>query len=142
MGYALGAINWDNTIFANFIGDNIKTVFTLVTIIFICAMLFTITSFREIPLKLLESDELLRPITQVAVKKEKERLKAIENEAKNPTASVSFEKEKSSVDFDEAPTPSYVASLNRESSTVSLSSLSDDEDDDQDESITMMMYLK
>lgn len=51
MGYALGAINWDNTIFANFIGDNIKTVFTLVTIIFVCTMLCSITSFREIPLR-------------------------------------------------------------------------------------------
>lgn len=141
MGYALGAINWDNTIFANLIGDNIKTVFTLVTIIFVCAMLCTITSFREIPLKLMESDEMLRPVTQVAVKKEKERLKAIENEAKNPTTSVSFEKEKSP-SSDEAPTQSHIANNNRETSSVSLSSSSDDEEDDQDESITIYMYLK
>jgi solute carrier family 45 protein 1/2/4 len=141
-GYALGAINWDNTIFANFIGDNIKTVFTLVTIIFIVAMLCTITSFREIPLKLLESDEMLRPVTHVAVKKEKDRLKAIENDAKNPTASVSYEKEKSPQSIDEVAEKSYSATEKREASSVSLSRSSDDEEDDQEESISFFQYLK
>lgn len=142
MGYALGAINWDNTIFANFIGDNIKTVFTLVTIIFVCTMLCTITSFREIPLKLMESDDMLRPVTQVAVKKEKEKLKAIEREAKNPTTSVSFEKEKSPSSNDEVPVHSHVAISHRDNSALSLSSNSDDEDDDENESITIFLYLK
>lgn len=86
---------------------------------------------------------MLRPVTQVAVKKEKERLKAIDNEAKNPTTSVKFEKERSPPSGDEAiTTQSYVSNNNRESSTVSMSSSSDDDEDDQDESITMMMYLK
>lgn len=142
LGYALGAINWDNTIFANFIGDNIKTVFTLVTIIFIVGMLCTITSFREVPLKLLESDEMMRPVTHMVVKKEKERLKAIENEEKNPTTSVSFEKEKSTQNREEIPVKTYAAIDKRETSSVSLASSSDDEEDDQEESISMMQYLK
>lgn len=141
MGYMLGAINWDQTVFANFIGDNIKTVFTLVTVIFICAMLCTITSFREIPLKLLESDEMLRPVTQIAVKKEKERLKAIEN---NPTTTASFETVREagqSASCDDSPAETYVnCSSQRELSHISISS-SDDEDE-EDESVTMMMYLK
>jgi solute carrier family 45, member 1/2/4 len=142
MGYALGAINWDKTIFANFIGDNIKTVFTIVTIIFIVAMLCTITSFREIPLKLLESDEMLRPVTQVAVKKEKEKLKAIENGTKSPIPSVSFEEEKHGAASSDAPGKSYSTIEKREASSVSLASSSDDEEDDQDESISMFQYLK
>lgn len=142
MGYALGAINWDQTIFANFIGDNIKTVFTLVTVIFICAMLFTITSFREIPLPLLESDEMLKPVTQMAVKKEKERLKDIENGDVKPTTTASFVSEKSqrgSISSDEAPSQSHTSNK-LELSNISISSSEDDED--EDESITMMMYLK
>jgi solute carrier family 45, member 1/2/4 len=141
-GYALGAINWDKTIFANFIGDNIKTVFTLVTIIFIVAMLCTITSFREIPLKLLESDEMLRPVTHVAVKQEKDRLKAIENGTRSPIASVSYEKEKSPQSIDEVAEKSYSATEKREASSVSLSSSSDDEEDDQEETISIFQYLK
>lgn len=38
MGYALGAVDWDKTIFADLIGDNIRTVFALVTLIFIIGM--------------------------------------------------------------------------------------------------------
>lgn len=146
LGYAMGAINWDETVFSNFIGDNIKTVFTLVTVIFLIAMLVSITSFREIPLKLMESDDMLRPVTQLAVKKEKERLKGIENSNKQATSSAaayvneSFEPDSSTKD--EAALPkSYMTNVQRESS-ISVSSSSDDEDDDQDESITMMMYLK
>jgi solute carrier family 45 protein 1/2/4 len=74
-GYALGGINWDNTIFTEIFGDNIKTVFALVALIFMVSSICTLTSFREIPLNLLESDEMLRPLTTTTVKKEKERLK-------------------------------------------------------------------
>lgn len=88
LGYALGAINWDETIFADLIGDNIKTVFALVTVIFICSMICTITSFREIPLELMEADELLKPLTQAEVKKEKEKLKSSANTMKGLTNSL------------------------------------------------------
>ncbi|CRK98794.1 CLUMA_CG012011, isoform A [Clunio marinus] len=131
LGYALGAINWDTTIFANFIGDNIKTVFTLTTIIFIIAMLFTVTSFREIPLKLIESDEMLKPVTQVAVKKEKERLKALESI--NKVSKV-------------IENGATISSTSNNKSDPNLSSISisssDDDEDEPDESITLMMYLK
>jgi solute carrier family 45, member 1/2/4 len=141
MGYALGAINWDETIFSNIIGDNIKTVFTLVTIIFVIAMFCTMTSFREIPLKLLETDEMLRPVTQLAVKKERERLKTIDNSNKLPSTSVTYETETNLVDTTHQ---TAIASVNREPSSHSFhhSSSSDDEDDESDETITMMMYLK
>lgn len=143
MGYALGAINWDKTIFANFIGDNIKTVFTLVTVIFICAMLVTITSFKEIPLKLMDSDELLKPVTQVAVKKEKDRLKSLEINSNGTTSSEIVlaepkESKEPTVTF-ELPT-NYGASSLHDSSSISVGS-SDDEDD-EDDHITLMMYLK
>lgn len=142
MGYALGAINWDHTIFANFIGDNIKTVFTLVTVIFVCAMLMTITSFREIPLKLMEADELLRPVTQMAVKKEKERLKALENIAEHPTTTAATVSEKSpAAPTSDIPSVSYVMNGKHETSSSSVSS-SDDDEDEVDESITLLMYLK
>lgn len=141
MGYALGAINWDKTIFSNFIGDNIKTVFTLVTFIFIIAMLCTITSFREIPLKLMDADEMLKPVTQVAVKKEKDRLKALaENDNKESTSQLNDVIEKSSEVNHEIP-KSYGASSQHDVSSISVSS-SDDDEDEADESITIMMYLK
>lgn len=144
MGYALGAINWDQTIFANIIGDNIKTVFTLVTLIFLFTLFITMTSFREIPLKKLESDELLRPVTQMAVKKERERIKSIENESKLPSTSIAIEAEKIHPSFPdkiEESTPG-ISGVNREPSNASLNSSSDDDEDEVDETITMMMYLK
>lgn len=83
LGYALGAINWEETLFLNVVGDNIKTVFALVTIIFVLTVAYTLTSFREIPLELLEADEMLRPLTNAAMKKEREfRMKVIEHEAR------------------------------------------------------------
>lgn len=70
MGYSLGGINWEATAFGHFIGGNIKTVFSIVTILFLISAVITLTSFREIPLKLMEADELLRPLSRMAVKKE------------------------------------------------------------------------
>ena len=139
MGYALGAINWDYTIFANLIGSNIKTVFTLVVFIFIIAMLCTITSFREIPLKLMESDEMLKPLTQAAVKKEKDRLKSIESSGIATTSNgiVLSEKPESSQVYN---MPTNYGTSNHNESSISVSSEEDDEEDD--DSITIMMYLK
>ncbi|XP_062561299.1 proton-associated sugar transporter A-like isoform X2 [Armigeres subalbatus] len=71
LGYALGGINWDNTVFGDFLGGSIKTVFTIVTIIFIICLFLTVTSFKEIPLKLMEQDELLRPLNEAILKKER-----------------------------------------------------------------------
>uniref|UniRef100_A0A182R585 Uncharacterized protein n=2 Tax=Anopheles funestus TaxID=62324 RepID=A0A182R585_ANOFN len=73
VGYAMGGINWDETSFGEFLGGSIKTVFTLVVIIFTICLTISLTSFREIPLPLLESDELLRPLTEAVIKKEKAR---------------------------------------------------------------------
>ncbi|XP_070498742.1 membrane-associated transporter protein-like isoform X2 [Chironomus tepperi] len=144
LGYALGAVDWNGTIFANLIGDNIKTVFALVTVIFILCSLTTISSFREIPLKLLESDEMLRPLTQITVKKEKERLKAMENGKQQiqqipVTAMVVTEKLKPN-GVTNGAVNSYTEVIVKSSSS-SISS-SDDDDDDEDSSVTFMMYLK
>lgn len=67
LGFAFGTIDWDSTIFANVLGDNIQTVFNLVAIIYVVTEIITITSFREIPLKMIEADEMLQPITQKVV---------------------------------------------------------------------------
>lgn len=70
MGYSLGGINWEATAIGLLIGSNIKTVFSIVTVLFLISAVITLTSFREIPLKLMEHDELLRPLSRAAVKKE------------------------------------------------------------------------
>jgi len=62
--------DWETTHIGTFLGGNIPTVFSLVTIIFVICYLITITTFREIPLKLIEKDELLRPLSEGAIKKE------------------------------------------------------------------------
>lgn len=54
----------------SFLGGNIPTVFGLVTIIFFFCYLLTVTTFREIPLKLIERDNLLRPLSDKAIKRE------------------------------------------------------------------------
>lgn len=139
LGYALGAIDWDKTIFANLIGDNIKTVFALVTVLFICTMLCTITSFREVPLKMMESDEMLKPVTQMAVKKEKEKLKALDQLSKEPSTTATMITEKS-IPSSQLPSVSFSVKSN-DASSISLSS-SDDDEDEEGESVTLMMYLK
>lgn len=70
IGYAIGGVDWETTHIGNFMGGNIPTVFTLVTIIFVICYLITVTTFREIPLPLIEKDELLRPLSEKAIKKE------------------------------------------------------------------------
>uniref|UniRef100_A0A1I8P970 Major facilitator superfamily associated domain-containing protein n=1 Tax=Stomoxys calcitrans TaxID=35570 RepID=A0A1I8P970_STOCA len=70
IGYAIGAIDWESTNIGSFLGGNIPTVFALVTIIFFFCYLTTVTTFREIPLKLIENDDLLRPLSAKAIKKE------------------------------------------------------------------------
>ncbi|XP_054015604.1 proton-associated sugar transporter A [Hylaeus anthracinus] len=57
MGYGLGGINWDATAIGVMLGGHLHATFTLITIIFIICVFCTITSFKEIPLELLERDE-------------------------------------------------------------------------------------
>lgn len=55
VGYSLGGINWDATRIGVALGGHVRAVFTLITFIFVFCVAATITSFREIPLALLES---------------------------------------------------------------------------------------
>lgn len=57
MGYGLGGINWDATAIGVMLGGHLHATFTLITIIFIICVFCTITSFKEIPLELLEREE-------------------------------------------------------------------------------------
>lgn len=63
-GYMTGSVNWESSFLSDFIGNNIRAVFILVTIIFIGCLILTVTSYREVPLKLLESEEMLRPMSK------------------------------------------------------------------------------
>ncbi|XP_066149513.1 membrane-associated transporter protein [Euwallacea fornicatus] len=54
MGYALGGINWDATIIGELLGGHVRAVFTLITVIFIVCVSYTVSSFKEMPLHLLE----------------------------------------------------------------------------------------
>lgn len=55
VGYSLGGINWDATRIGVALGGHVRAVFTLITFIFIFCVTATITSFREVPLGLLEA---------------------------------------------------------------------------------------
>lgn len=57
MGYGLGGINWDATAIGVMLGGHLHATFTLITIIFIICVFCTITSFKEMPLELLERDD-------------------------------------------------------------------------------------
>ncbi|CAG2053283.1 unnamed protein product [Timema podura] len=57
MGYSLGGINWDATALGELLGGHVKAVFTLITFIFIACVIYTVTSFREIPLGILEKQK-------------------------------------------------------------------------------------
>lgn len=57
MGYGLGGINWDATSLGIMLGGHLHATFTLITIIFVICVFCTITSFKEIPLEILEKDQ-------------------------------------------------------------------------------------
>ncbi|KAL6424007.1 hypothetical protein ACFW04_009728 [Cataglyphis niger] len=57
MGYGLGGINWDATSLGVMLGGHVQVTFTLITIIFVVCVICTITSFKEIPLEILEKDQ-------------------------------------------------------------------------------------
>lgn len=75
-GFLLCTVDWSSLSFGQFMGGNITTVFIICTIAFVGCVITTVTSFREIPLPLMEVDELLRPVTQSAVRQEYEKRKA------------------------------------------------------------------
>lgn len=81
-GFLLCSIDWSATRLGELMGGNVQTVFALCTIALIGCAICTVTSFAEIPLPLMEADELLRPVTQSAVRheydKRKKNLGAIE----------------------------------------------------------------
>ncbi|CAH1374088.1 membrane-associated transporter protein [Tenebrio molitor] len=58
-GYALGGINWDATPIGLLLGGHVRAVFTLTTLIFIVCVAYTITSFKEMPLGLIELNSTL-----------------------------------------------------------------------------------
>lgn len=72
-GYASTGINWEKTLIGQTFGGNIETVFGIVIILIFVSSIVSLTSFREIPLPLLERDELLRPLIHAAVKQEIDR---------------------------------------------------------------------
>ncbi|KAL5286667.1 hypothetical protein ACFFRR_007966 [Megaselia abdita] len=72
-GYLLGAVNWESTFLGEFLGGNIPTVFTIVTVVFILTFIVTTTSFREVPLPLMEKDDLMKPMTDDIIKQEIEQ---------------------------------------------------------------------
>lgn len=55
MGYLMGGINWDIYSIGIALGGHVRAVFTLITFIFIFCVGATITSFREIPLAMLDA---------------------------------------------------------------------------------------
>lgn len=55
-------------------GDNIPTAFAMISVFFLFTVIFSITSFREIPLPLIEKDELLKPVNESAVVEEMKKL--------------------------------------------------------------------
>ncbi|EZA54615.1 proton-associated sugar transporter A [Ooceraea biroi] len=57
MGYGLGGINWDVTSLGIMLGGHLHVTFTLITIIFVICVVCTITSFKEVPLEVLERDQ-------------------------------------------------------------------------------------
>ncbi|XP_031832072.1 loss of visual transmission [Nomia melanderi] len=70
MGYGLGGINWDATAIGVMLGGHLHATFTLITIIFIICVFCTITSFKEIPLELLERDDYEQFKEQMMAKEE------------------------------------------------------------------------
>lgn len=120
------------------------------TLIFAICMIGTLTSFREIPLRLLESDEMLRPLNQVAVKKEKERLKALEIN-KQPTTSTYFvnENENKETPNGKLNGMSYIVAKDSVNHHINISngSISNSSDEDEDEPddtthVSFMTYIK
>ncbi|XP_025423746.1 proton-associated sugar transporter A [Sipha flava] len=57
IGYLLGGIDWDSLKFGELMGGHVRAVFTLVTFLFIGCVTYTVSSFKEMPLKLLRLNQ-------------------------------------------------------------------------------------
>lgn len=68
-GFFIGAINWTHWFGTRILGNNENVVFTLVLIIFLITVFISVTSFPEIPLPLMETNELLQPVTTAGLQK-------------------------------------------------------------------------
>lgn len=51
-------------------GDNIPTAFMMIACVFLLTVIISVTSYREIPLPLIEKDELLKPVNESAINEE------------------------------------------------------------------------
>ncbi|KAL6260325.1 hypothetical protein P5V15_007856 [Pogonomyrmex californicus] len=87
MGYGLGGINWDVTSLGVLLGGHLHATFTLITIIFLICVICTVTSFKEIPLELLERDQY----RQVDESKATEEIQRVEDERKEREKIISEE---------------------------------------------------
>lgn len=104
-------------------------------------MLFTITSFREIPLRLLETDEMLKPVTHMAVKKEKEKIKALESGKEPPPITTIVISEKNELyGATNSVVQNYTVSNKKNSSSSMSSSSDEDEDENEDSHITFVRF--
>lgn len=74
VGYLIGGIDWSNVRLGKLLGSNENTVFVIVLIVFCVSVLVTVTSFREMPLAVLEKNELLQPVTTSGLQKFKNEL--------------------------------------------------------------------
>lgn len=63
VGYLIGGIDWSELTVGQWLGGNENTVFVIVLIVFIMSLIVTVTSFREMPLSVLEKNELLQPVS-------------------------------------------------------------------------------
>ncbi|XP_065203859.1 proton-associated sugar transporter A-like isoform X1 [Planococcus citri] len=57
VGYALGSVDWDNSALGRSMGGHVNTVFLLTTIMFTFCVILSITTFREVPLKMIHKVE-------------------------------------------------------------------------------------
>lgn len=98
VGYAMGGFNWDNTIIGELLGGHMKAAFTMITVIFILCVIFTVTSFAEIPLDKLNKS--INMITQTKncneetpIPKENETYGTVSNATKITEQDTSFSTE-------------------------------------------------
>lgn len=131
MGYLLGGVDWEAIYIGHFFGGNVKTVFALVTMIFLVGLTVTLTSFREIPLPIMEQDEKLRPITCKAVTNAKDKSLRHNLKAKKSDSTEFQIKDLATIENGVAKN-----GLDPEAGTSSAHS---DKDDD---SVTFLEYLK
>lgn len=129
LGYALGGVNWDNTSFGEFLGGSIKTVFTIVALLFAIGLTLTATSFREIPLPVMEKDDLLKPLTESVIKKERARMNDKIFYIKD--VSRTFAMQLQTIDSTtEQPPPQLIANALNEIEKGPIASESDSEDEE------------